>query len=538
MKSNGTVRFAALVGGLTLLSRILGVVRQILMGALFGTSLFHSAFVVAFRIPNLFRRLFGEGALSAALIPVYAEVLHKEGSREANVLAARVMILVTGVLLLITGVGMGVCELYMRHGQPGIRTAAVIPLLQIMLPYGVFICLVALCMAVLNSNHRFGVPAFTPVLLNLIWIAVLIGICPWIDPAPEIRIRAVAWGILSAGIIQLMIQYPALKAVGFNLSWPRPLWGDARLHKVLMLMGPVAVGMGAYQLNVLIDGVLALWVAPWAPAALSFAELIVYLPLGLFGTSMGTVLLPAFSHHVARSDLPALRITLQQAIRVMVFFALPASIGLTVLAEPVIRLLYEWKGARFDAESTIQSARALLWYAPGIVCFGMNKLWHPVFYAMKDPVTPIRIGLRMVGLNFVLNLLFIITWPDGYRHAGLAAATTLTAGIESVLLAVIVLRRVGHDGFGLVGRSLSRMLVAGIIMGVVIALVGDGLQHPASLWPWGDKAWQLFSLSVTIGAGITVYVLASILLCRDVWQELRGRHVQPSPDRSCGPDGV
>ncbi|MBN1557514.1 MAG: murein biosynthesis integral membrane protein MurJ, partial [Lentisphaerae bacterium] len=305
--SDRLVRHTAVVGSWTGLSRLLGFVREILMAALFGTSTAQSAFVVAFRIPNLFRRLFGEGALSSAFVPVFTDSLAHEGREAAWTLAGRVMALLSVVLSGIVLIGVAAATGYLHAGDPAPRTELVLALLRIMLPYMLCICLVALCMAVLNSFHHFLVPAATPVLLNVLWIGALVWVCPHFGETPEARIVGVAWAVLAAGVVQLAVQIPVLVRYGFrgrlSLRWR----GDRRVWRVLALMGPAALGLGITQVNVVIDTLLALWIGSWAPAALSFSERLIYLPLGLFATALGTVLLPTFSHQAARNDPAGMR---------------------------------------------------------------------------------------------------------------------------------------------------------------------------------------------------------------------------------------
>lgn len=521
MAPRGVIRSAAVVGFCTLLSRLLGLVRQMLMGALFGTGLAHSAFVVAFRIPNLLRRLFGEGALSAGLIPVYAESMKRDGRESADELAARIMVLVSGFLIVVVGIGMLLATLALMYLPLGPKAAAVLPLLRIMFPYGFLICLVAICMGVLNTFHHFTIPAITPVLLNLVWIFVLVVVCPLVGASSFARIEAVAWGVLAAGCLQLLVQVPALRRHGFKPRFSLRIWHDKRVMQVLRLMGPVAVGMGAYQVNVMVDGILALWVAPWAPAALFCAEMVVYLPLGVFGTSIGTVLLPTFSHQVVASNTDEIRTTLFRAVRTLLFLALPASVALVILAQPVTQLLYERQA--FDAVSTVRSARAMAFYAPGILFFALNKALVPVFYALQQPWIPMRIGLGMVALNFVLNIVFILTWPEGYQHAGLAFATSYCAFVETVVLCRVLGGRISSAGIGSVVVSAVKAVVLTSVMGILVG----GCHHflAVNLLSFG-KWGQVGAMSMTVVVGVVFYFSAGWLLCRDEYRSIVTRRLR------------
>ncbi len=509
--SRRLLKSAAVVSLGTGVSRILGLMREILMAHYFGTSLAKSAFDVAFRIPNLFRRLFGEGALSAALVPVLTKTSEGEGREAANRLVGQVMTLMGLALLCIVAAGVLGISLALEYGTWGARVAAVLPLLRILLPYTFFICMVALCMAILNSHHHFALPAFTPVALNVVWIAVLlvVGSRPWMTTAE--RIHLVAWGIVLAGIVQLGIQVPGLWRLGLRpqLSFA---WTDPKVRRVLLLMGPGALGMGIHQINIFLDGVLALWAAEWAPAALTFAERLVYLPLGLFATALGTVLLPTFSRQAMQADPSHMRATFRLAVHNLMLVMVPAALGLMVLSRPVVDLVYAWKGGAFGEWSGVLTARALLFYAPGLIVFSLYKLLVPVFYALEDTRTPVRVGAAMVALNLVLNITFILTWPLEYKHAGLALATVLASGANCVCLAVILQRRIGPLGWRRLTRGLLRTLLAALGMAWVAMRVPVWIQHVGGVAAGEGKLAQLIGVMGAIIAGAAVYgALAGVL---------------------------
>jgi len=485
------------------------------MAVLFGTSLSKSAFDVAFTIPNLFRRLFGEGALSAAFVPVMTETLTKEGLEDANKLVSRAMtmlgvslaaIVLGGVLMITTVLSVGV--------ELSPKAAAVLPLLRIMLPYMFFICLVAMCMAVLNSLHHFAVPAATPVLLNVVWILVLVFLCPRMGRLPSERIYGVAFGILGAGAVQLAVQLPVLLRYGIRpaLSFS---WRDRHIISILTLMGPAALGMGVHQVNVCVDRLLALWAAPWAPAALTFAERLVYLPLGIFATALGTVLLPTFSRQAAEGNHDEVRITLRRATSNLMVVMIPAAVGLGVLAVPIVRLVFEWRKGVFDAESTMQTARALWFYAPGLVVFSLYKMLVPAFYAMKDTRTPVRIGVRVVGLNLALNVLFVLTWPPAYKHAGLALATVIASAVNSAVLGWILTRRIGSPGWKLIAGRVAKIAVAAGVMGAAALVVQPWVTGLLEVSGMPAKGVQLLALGGTIAMAIGVYAMVASVVCRE-----------------------
>lgn len=522
MGRRGVLMSTAVVSAGTAVSRVLGLVREILMAVAFGTSLTKSAFDVAFKVPNLFRRLFGEGALSAAFVPVFSDVLEQKGLEEANRFVSRIMTMLATALCVICAAGILTVTAVLHYAELGERAAAVLPLLRIMLPYAFFICLVAVCMGILNSFHRFAVPAFTPVLLNVVWILAVIFACPRMGVRLEDRIVAVALGILAAGALQLAVQLPFLYRLGLRPTVSFS-WKDPAVSKVLLLMGPAALGMGVHQVNVVVDGLLALWAGPWAPAALTYAERMIYLPLGVFATALGTVLLPTFSRHAARNEDEHIRTRLGDALRDITLVMMPAAAGLIALAGPIIQVTFEWKGGRFSGDSTLLTARALAFYAPGLVVFSVYKVLVPVFYAMKDTMTPVRIGLRVVLLNFLLNVAFVLSWPAMFKHAGLAFATVISSGVNCVALGTILHRKVGNPGWMRFAVVLAKALAVSAVMGIASRLSYGALA--TALLPWlGDgKGTALAALAGGIAVGIAVYAVLAMLLFRSELRELRSR---------------
>ena len=505
------LRSTAVVSSCTGLSRILGFVREVLMGWYFGTSLARSAFDVAFQIPNLFRRLFGEGALSAAFVPIFAESIEKDGREAANRFAGKIVLMLGMVLGAMMVCGIAAASVAMRF-PIGERASAVMPLLRIMLPYMVFICMVALCMAILNSLHHFTVPAVTPVLLNLVWILILLFICPRFGETPGERIYGVAWGILCAGALQLLFQVPALRKFGFSpkVSFD---WRDDRVNRVLLAMGPVALGVGILQINVFVDRILALIVAEWAPAALTYAERLIYLPLGIFATALGTVLLPTFSRQAARDREDEITRTLEMSLRSMFLVVIPASVGMLVLVIPIVRLAFVWKGGEFGAHSLVYTARAMVFYAPGLALFSTYKILVPAFYALKDIRTPVRVASRVVFLNFALNILFILTWPKGFKHAGIAFATTISGLVSCLVLGRMLGSRLGGIRWRGVLGCAARIALISLAMGLAVYVAHLWLARGTALLGMHEKIAQFCAVMGAIVVGLAVYAGLAFHVC-------------------------
>lgn len=510
MEKHRVIRSAFKVGSFTLLSRLLGLVRDTLTASAFGTSVAMSDFVVAFRLPNLFRALFGEGALSSAFVPVFMATRGKDGESEAWLVARKTVTFVAAFLLLLVVAGVLAITVLM-HAAPDLAARAphLLPLARIMLPYILFICLAGLFMAMLNACHQFSLPALTPSLLNITWILFVLYVCPRLGATQGERIYGLAWAVFLAGLIQLGVQVPALVRRGFRpgLTWDA---GDERVRRVFRLMGPTALGQSVTQVNVMVNTLLARWAAPWAPASLFYAERLLYFPQGLLATALSTVLLPVFSGHAARGDHAEMKRTLSHSLRTLLFVMIPASVGLFVLAEPITQMLFGW-GA-FDREAVAHTSIALRFYAPGLMVFCLAKVFVPAFYALQDTRTPFRIGLGAVTLNFVLNVIFVLTWPLDYKHAGLAFATVLSEAFNGITLAFLLHRRLGSPGWAQVLVTAGRGLVTAGVMAGAIALVLHRIEAALAGAGWTAKLVQVGSVLGAILVGIVVYFATAALL--------------------------
>ncbi len=507
MKDSRVIRSAGVVGSFTLLSRGLGMLRDIIIAYHFGTSLLASAFFVAFTIPNLFRRLFGEGALSAAFIPVFVETRTKQGDKAAWDLAAKVVTMTAALLTTIAIVGVLLFSIGINIPCISEKWLTTFSLSRIMFPYVVTICLAALSMAVLNSFKHFATSAFAPCLLNLILIAAMLIVFPLIGNEPTARATVLAWAVLVAGVAQVAIQLPALKRFGCPFKFSSR-WNDPRVTQMMLLMGPAALGMAVTQFNVLIDRLLAMWIGEWAPAALFYSERMIYFPLGIIATAMGTVLLPTFSLHAAKGDHSSMGSTITSSMRHLMFIMVPAALGLLVLAPDILTAIFEWDG-QFNAESTLLSARALMFYAPGLIVFSAAKVFVPAFYAMQDTKTPVRIGIYIVLLNLIMNVIFILTLPEYWKHAGMAFSTVVAEAVGMVTLGMLLARRVKNIEWKKIRRSFFHCMGSGLVMATATWLVAQySCPLFAKLLP--VKFAQIACVGLGIATGIATYFILAL----------------------------
>ena len=491
------LRKVGVVSAMTAVSRVFGLAREILMAHFFGTGTLQSAFVIAFRIPNLFRRLFGEGALGAAFVPVFAEIERTEGRARAQRFLARILGLLVCALGLLVGLGVLATYAVEWGCAPDSRWAEAMPLTRIMLPYALLICVAAIVSATLNVHDRFAIPSLTPVILNLFWIAALVGVCPFLPAEGYWRIGTVCWGILLAGFAQIVFQLPELRRVGFRLRLSFTGWrASPHVRQVLLQMGPASLGIALAQVNICVDGWLAFYGAAWAPSALEYADRIIYLPLGLFGTAFATVLLPTYSRQAAEADRAALVATLERSLRNLFVIMAPMALGLMALAAPTVSLLYE-RGA-FDAQSTVWTARAVAAYALGLIAFSSAKTVIPVFYAHKDLRTPVTVAAWCVLGNFALNLLSVLFLPEGWRHVGIAVSTVLNSFANTgILVAILIRRGFRPDLSGLLSTALRALLAAGVMAAAVRALHG---------WLGAVGCPLLLSVPLAVAVGGALYL--------------------------------
>lgn len=517
-KSGGILKNTFTVGAFTALSRVLGLVREMMQSRLIGAGIEQSAFTLAFAIPNMARKLFGEGALTAAFVPVFKGTVESDSLERAARLARAVMtmvLLMLGALVLLSA---GALDLVVRllddPAQRDVeRLKLTVGLVKTLLPYMVFICGAAFGMGVLNSLGRFKASSFMPCLLNVCWIGALglLSFFPGMDIGR--RIRFVAAAILFAGALQMGFLFFRMHAAGVSPRLSFSGWGDEKVRQVWRNLGIAALGAGAIQLNYLLDQLLAYCASPWAAGVIGYAERLMDLPLGVVGVAFGTVLLPTFAGRFAKGDDEGVRKALSSSVQSLMFIMLPAAVGLFVLAPEVTAVVYE--GGAFGDMATVRVSRALAVYAAGLGFFGLTKSMVPWFLAQNDMKTPLRVSLITVCVNATLNIAAVVLLPEEWRHVGLAASTVVCAATGCVLLVALARRKKGCLGLGGAVRPLSSMLVAAVLMG--FALV--------ALRPVFAGANRIVSLAALIASGMLVYAVASLALLRgEVKRLLRRRH--------------
>jgi len=515
LKSSGAM------GAATLLSRVLGMVREIVYARFMGDGWVAGAFQLAFTIPNLFRRLLGEGALTAAFIPIFKEkektASEAEMWRAANAVISGLVVAAAAVVgLVLLGLSL---TLALSSLKP--ETRLMLELLRWMFPYMLLICLTAVFFGMLNSRGHFFVPAFGAVILNVVMIAVVIGLAPRWGASLETQIFALAIGVLLAGAAQMLFQIPALRREGFRFAWVPP-WREETVRRVVCQMIPGMIGVAAFQLNVVLTQGVAFWVDPQIVASFNYAVRLMELPQGVFGVSLATFLLPTLSGLAAEKKHDEFRATLGKGLAHLIFVNGLMTVLLVVLAEPMVRLLFE--RGQFTADSTQRAAIALALLAPGLVAFSMVNILARAFYALGDTATPMKISLVCLGLNLALTL--VLVWP--LRQGGLALANTLTSWLNVVLLLAVLRRKQGVLGLGAVCEKLWAVVVA-------VALAALAAWGLAQGWAgWFDAAgalpifWhKLGAVFVPAVGAAAIYFAASLGLgipsAREMLGLVRGR---------------
>ncbi len=494
---------------MTMISRVLGLVRDIVIARAFGAGVGADTFFVAFKIPNFLRRLFAEGAFSQAFIPVLTEYKTRRSHEEVRGLVDHVAGMLGGILFLVTLVGVVAAPVLVMIFAPGflqdpVKYDLTTQMIRITFPYLLFISLTALAGGILNTYGRFGVPAFTPVFLNL----SLIGAALWLAPRMAEPVTALAWGVFIAGVVQLAFQLPYLRTLGL-LPRPRLARRDEGVRRIARLMLPGIFGSSVAQINLLFDTLIASFLVTGSVSWLYFSDRLVEFPLGIFGIALATVILPRLSRDHAEASPERFSATLDWALRLVVVIGVPAAAGLAILAGPMLVTLFQY-GA-FGLHDVEMARLSLVAYALGLLGFILVKVLAPGYYARQDTRTPVRIGIIAMVANMVMNVVFVapmVMLDIPGPHAGLALATSLAAFLNAGLL-YRGLRRSGRLSLGPGWRALLwRVAAASLAMGALLAWGGGDLEQ------WGAQGWlgRVGALVLWVAAGALVYG-AALWLC-------------------------
>lgn len=513
----------------TLASRVLGLLRDIATAALLGMSSggVMDAFAVAFRVPNLVRRLFGEGALSASLLPVFTAEWERD-RRAAWQLASAVFVWLSALLTALVLLGEVLCGLvaWLGSDRPGVPLLA--GLTAAMLPYLLPVCLAAQVAAMLTALGQFRTPAFAPTLLNIVWIATAWFVCPRFESRTT-QAYWLALAVVVAGGLQLAVQWPALRALGFRFDYNWPASRDA-VNKVAHSMGPMTLGLAITQLSALGDSLVAWGLAApmegpqtiaWlgsvaypleqgAAAAIYYGERLYQLPVGLLGAAVATVIYPLLSRHAARGELQQVGADLTQGLRLVLAAAVPASLGLVLLADPIATLLFE--RGEFTAHDAHRTARMIAGYSVSVWAYCALPVLVRGYYAVGDTWTPVRVGLWLIALDLALNLTLI--WP--LAELGLALSTALSAAIQAIWLAKGLERRSVAIDWRALGGSVAKTLLAASVMGLVVLAAMWGVKELA-------PASRTLALLVPGITGVAAHLAMSWSLGQPEWRTLLGR---------------
>lgn len=500
-KKSGLLRSSLVVGMMTMLSRVLGLARDVVVAGYFGSTASADAFFVAFKIPNFLRRLFAEGAFSQAFVPVLSEYRTQRSFGDVRELVSRVSGTLAGTLVLVTVVGVLAAPLLIRLFAPGFisepeKLALAGEMLRITFPYLLLISLTALAGSILNTYGRFAVPAFTPVLLNLSLIGSTLLLTPWFDEP----VMALAWGVAIAGISQLLLQIPFLLQIRLL---PAPKWGPQHegTRRIMKLMIPALFGVSVSQINLLLDTVLASFLQTGSVSWLYYSDRLSELPLGVFGIAIATVILPSLSTRHAEADGRHFSRTLDWAIRLVLLIGVPAAVALFILAGPLIATLFDY-GEMTDRD-VLMAAMSLKAYSLGIIAFMLIKVLAPGYFARQDTRTPVKIAIKAMVANMVFNL--VLVFP--LQHAGLALGTTMSAFLNAGLLYRGLKQSEVYQPANGWLLYFARLVVANLAMAATLVWLSAGIEK------W--LAWTLWERVSQTGllvlSGILVYLIVLLV---------------------------
>ena len=503
---------AGVVGLATMLSRIFGFIRDMVVAGIFGAGLVTDAFFVAFRIPNLLRRLLAEGSLTVSFVPVFTEYLKQRSREEALELANVVFTALSVILAIVSVAGVIFSPLIVTLIAPGFikspdQYELTVLLTRFMFPYIFFISLVALCMGILNSLRHFAAPALSPVILNISMILATLSLRDFFAEP----IYALAVGVMIGGLLQLAMQWPFLIKMGVRLK-PDFNFRHPGLKRIGLLMMPAAFGAAIYQINVFIGTILASLLPKGSVSYLYYADRIVELPLGVFAIAVGTAALPSFSDQVARGEFEDFKKTISFSMRLILFITVPATVALVALRIPILSVLFQ-RGA-FDAASTIQTADALLYYTLGLWAFSLIRIIVSAFYSLQDTKAPMKAAI----VALIVNVACSVVLMSPMKHGGLALATSIASAVNVIMLGIILKKRIGSYLNREFYRSLGKITAASLVMWGAIMLVEIVI-------PWkiiGPFDGRLFFLVASISVGLaTFFVMSWLLKCSEMVMVIR-----------------
>jgi len=502
MKTSNLARSGTIVGLMTLLSRVLGFVRDQVLAIVFGAGSVTDVFLVAFKIPNFLRRLFAEGAFAQAFVPVFTEYRETRSRAALLDLAAHVSGTLIVILLLVSTTGVMLSPFLIMLFAPGFldepgKFDLATHMLRITFPYLFFVSLVAYAGSMLNTFGKFAVPSFTPVLLNV----CMIGAALLLSPHFDVPITALAWGVFVAGAVQLALQIPFLRQIGLL---PRPRWGwkHSGVRRILKLMAPAILGSSVAQINLLLDTIIASFLTAGSLSWLYYSDRLMEFPLGLLGVTLGTIILPRLSREHANAAPDQFKRTLDWALRLVVILGVPSALALMILAEPMLLTLFGY--GQFTAHDATMASYSLIAYSAGLPAFLLIKIFAPAFFARQNTRTPVRIGIIALISNMGYNLLFVLPmiWLDFVApHTGLALASSLAAWQQALML---YRQLKAEDIYQLPPTLVSfsiRVLPALSVLGVALVFM------TSIDWQSAGAATRVSSLMLALAAGGVSYLL-------------------------------
>ena len=457
------IKYAGSVSAGTTISRIFGYIRDMLVAYMFGAGMFADAFYAAFRIPNLIRRMLGEGSFSAAFIPVFSEYLHTKTKTETQKLINVVFTLLFIVLFVITALGMFFSPLLVKIIAYGFtsdpeKLQLTIELTRLMFPFLLFICLAAMLLALLNTLSSFFIPAIAPANLSFAEIIYILALAPLLSPGNQIKGLAIS--VIFGGLGHFLMQYPTLRNLGWKLSFDFH-FNHPGIKKIIFLMIPSIIGISVDQINTFVDTICASFLGNGAITALYYSNRLMQLPLAIFGLAMATVSLPMMSKSVATKNLEELKETLNFSIRVSIIALLPATIGLMAIGLPIIQILFE--RGRFDTFASVLTNKALFYYVVGLPAFAITKIFANTFFSFQDTKTPVKIAFVVMFAHVILCLALMRPLGVG----GLALATSLCAYMNVFMLFYKLKKKIGKIGAKKILISSIKALIASTIMGII-----------------------------------------------------------------------